>query len=405
VTGLWEKDILYINMKKLLYIFYIVQEWKSCNRSFLISELARYIPDADFVCVNRPADFVVAPLRHPYRLSEALHKEKRFHQLANNAYVMRPLFLLHDQFAGKYINQINGFLLRRQMEYAGVHLEQYERVIQWIYLPDFYHIARGVCKKSNIIFELFDEINLTPWDTMQKDSVGTEELVLNKSDLIFTLTDYIAQKRSGYKEKMTVIGNGVNYDLFSKAISFREKPQDMNDIHAPIIGLFGNIRNWIDFPLLRELVSARPDWSFVMVGSVEPDARAELDSMSAPNLHVLGGKRHEDLYKYLAFVDVGIIPYLQSEFIKASRPLKMFEYLAAGIPVVTVPVDHGHLKEIDGAVYIAKNTTEFIEKIERALNEGDRSTCQIIARKNSWNEVAIKILEACRLKWGIHYGI
>jgi glycosyltransferase involved in cell wall biosynthesis len=81
----------------------------------------------------------------------------------------------------------------------------------------------------------------------------------------------------------------------------------------------------------------------------------------------------------------------------------MFEYLAAGVPVVTVPVDYGNLEEVEGAIYIARSSTEFLEKVERALHSKDRSTCQLIARKNSWHEVALKILEACKMKWGIEY--
>jgi len=393
-----------VRMKKYLFIFYIIQEWESCNRRSLILEMAKRVPHADFVCVNRPADLFVSPLKRRNRLSDAMSKKKRYQKLTNNVYVIRPFFLLHEQIAGKLINQLNGYFLRKQLEHNSIAINQYDSVIQWIYLPSFYHVLRRVNNSSNIIYEVFDEISLTPWDTVHGKIVDDEQLVMAKSDLIFTLTEYIAQKRQMYLDKIKVIGNGVDYELFSKALTVEERPCDIRNLPHPIIGLIGNIRNWIDFRLLKDVCHAKPDWSFLIIGSVEPDAKQKLDAISETNLYILGKKPYEDLYKYYAFVDVGIIPYLQSEFIKASRPLKLLEFLAAGIPVVTVPVDYGNLTEKEGAIYIAKNSSEFVEKIERALSKRDQPACQSIAIRNTWCEVALKALDTCKLKWGIDYA-
>jgi glycosyltransferase involved in cell wall biosynthesis len=384
-----------------------MQEWDSCNRRPLILELAKHTPEADFVCINRPAELLIAPFKHPYRILETIDKEKRFVHAEQNVSIIRPFFLIHDQLANHIANQINGWLLRNQLKSQGIEFERYDRIIHWIYEALFYQIAKRVETNADLIFELYDEIDLTPWDGLQRKTIADEPPILKKSGLIFTLTDYIAQKRQKYAEKIRVIGNGVDYALFSKAASSEETPEDIKTISSPIIGLFGNIRNWIDFKMLGEIINSRPDWSFVVIGPVERDAKVKLDAIDAPNLHVLGKKKQEDLYKYLTHVNVGIIPYLQSEFIKESRPLKMLEYLAAGVPVVTVPVDYGKLIEIEGAVYIAKSSLEFINKIENALKIGKESKaiCQSIARENTWHNVALKVLDACKMKWGIEYEL
>jgi UDP-galactopyranose mutase len=394
-------------MKKYLFIFYLVQEWANCNRREMILEMAKALPEADFVCINRPADLIVSPLINRGRISGVLNRQKRVCAVAENVTLLRPIYLAHEQLARGWLSWSNMWLLEIQLAPWIKNRDRYERIFQWVYEPFFSPLTRFL-PNSHLIYELFDEIALTPWDSLEPLISKSEPVVLERADLILALTQRIADRRRKYSSKLVVIGNGLDFNLFSKAVMVQERPVELRGIPGPIIGISGNIRNWIDFNLLHQVMAARPDWSFVLVGPVEKNVIPKLKSLPQQNLYLLGKKQHEDLYKYMAYIDVGIIPYLQSEFIRCSRPLKMLEFLAAGVPVVTVPVDVGSLNEIEGAISFACTPAEFVEKIQTLIEAGkltNRETCQAFARQNSWDRIVLKVLNEFKNRWGISHAV
>jgi glycosyltransferase involved in cell wall biosynthesis len=150
--------------------------------------------------------------------------------------------------------------------------------------------------------------------------------------------------------------------------------------------MLGVIDFRLDADLIEYLAVHRPDWSFALVGLVKGDAPlARLRAL--PNVHILGFKPMEDLPGYLKGMDVCLIPYALNEYTHHVFPLKLYDYMAAGRPIVAS--DMAELRHEDGNGFvIARTGDEFLGQIERAVAEDglDRVAArQELARLHTWD--------------------
>ncbi|MFA0779671.1 MAG: hypothetical protein RJAPGHWK_001175, partial [Candidatus Fervidibacter sp.] len=140
---------------------------------------------------------------------------------------------------------------------------------------------------------------------------------------------------------------------------------DLQMIPTPRIGFVGVIAEWVDIKLLIKIASWRPRWSFVLVGPIKRSiALPDLP----PNIYLLGPKPYDMVPAYLQGIDVAIIPFERTEFItRYVNPIKLYEYLAAGKPVVTTPM--GDYDGLETFVHIAETPEAFASAIEVAMKE------------------------------------
>jgi glycosyltransferase involved in cell wall biosynthesis len=161
-------------------------------------------------------------------------------------------------------------------------------------------------------------------------------------------------------------------------------------------GFAGNfLAQKVDFELLEILASSRPEWTIVLIGPAHEDTAVKVNRISARgNVHWLGAVPYEELPRYVAGFDVAIIPYLSNEYTAGCFPLKTFEYLAAGKPVVASGVP-----ELDGMepyVALVRDADAFMVAVERALSEtssSDAVSRQKLAAENTWEARANRLLE------------
>jgi glycosyltransferase involved in cell wall biosynthesis len=192
-----------------------------------------------------------------------------------------------------------------------------------------------------------------------------------------------------------LVPNGADFAAFEKARhSAAPPPEDIAKLRRPIIGYSGHISLRLDLPLLAEITRRRPEWSLVLVGSVwEEGCQEELDALRAlPNIHFLGQKTPEQVPHYIYAFDVGLIPYRQGEEARNINPIKLYEYLAAGRPVVTIDIP-----ALDGfrhVVRIADSVATFVAQVEAALHEDDpdlKEERRRLAAENTWEQRVEKI--------------
>lgn len=152
------------------------------------------------------------------------------------------------------------------------------------------------------------------------------------------------------------------------------------------------IQDWVDVELLAAVADARPDWSIVLIGEAATDVEA---LRSRSNVHLLGRRAYAMLPRYAAAFDVGLIPFRVNELTRAVNPIKLREYLAAGLPVVSTP-----LPECEGYgewVRIARGAEDFVEACEGAMGEDSEARRENRVQAMKGEAWETKVEEVCSL--------
>ncbi|MGA7877617.1 MAG: glycosyltransferase, partial [Desulfoferrobacter sp.] len=241
-------------------------------------------------------------------------------------------------------------------------------------------------KKHTVVYEYIDHIHESIFGTIT-EVLRSGHQRLNP-DIVFAsasdLCDEMVQRFG--PEKVVYLPNGVDYDHFSVSREKTRIPQDIKGIIQtgnPIVGYFGALAKWLDYDLLNLLAKSRPKYELLIIGVDYDGSLQQLHSL--PNVHYLGQKPYKILPNYGAWFDVSIIPFQAGEIADTTSPIKLFEYMALGTPIVTT--DMKECKKYRSVLW-AKNSQEFIESVDRALElREDRLYLEILnedARANTW---------------------
>lgn len=240
------------------------------------------------------------------------------------------------------------------------------------YLP----IARSVASLGGqVVYDLIDE-----WGTSlgaEWYSPRTEQRIVDRSELLVaSAPDLVERLEEMSGRSALLLPNAVNLNLFNRALEF-EVPDDLPE-GDPIILYIGALwGEWFDWDLLGKIARSYPDAALTVIG----DYRGQ-SPFTAPNAHFLGLKPQVKLPAYLKHSDVTIIPWEISPITQATSPLKVFEYLAMGVPVVAPKINP--LLDLP-YVYLSENHDEFIENIERARScVMDEVVLDEFNKANSW---------------------
>jgi glycosyltransferase involved in cell wall biosynthesis len=210
-----------------------------------------------------------------------------------------------------------------------------------------------------------------------------ESEMLHRADLFVATAKNLLDSKSTRAERH-YLPHGVNYEHFSARSVVQERKR-------PTIGFMGLVSEWVDTELLTELARRRPEWSFEIVGDTTVDT-STLESLS--NVSFPGAVPYKDLPSATAAFDVGLIPFRVNSLTQSVNPLKLLEYLAMGIPVVSSPLPEAI--GLDPHVKVADSVESFSAAIETALSEDShtaRSQRLAIAQANSWKSRA-ELLES-----------
>ena len=237
------------------------------------------------------------------------------------------------------------------------------------------------------------------WVWMPRRLALEERNRLTKADIAIAVSEGLASrwKALGYAGRIVVVPNGVDVDAYHACTA----PGDSSavDLPRPIAGLIGHLSSRIDIELLTSIVNA--GCSLLLVGPVdgswEPERFAKL--IALPNVRWVGPVPFERLPAYLSAIDVGVTPYVDSPFNRASFPLKTLEYLAAGKPVVSTDLPAVKWLGTD-LVFVADRATFGAATLAAASQS--RMEALIIrrvafAKRNSWATRAADFADAIGL--------
>jgi glycosyltransferase involved in cell wall biosynthesis len=162
-----------------------------------------------------------------------------------------------------------------------------------------------------------------------------------------------------------------------------------------VIGYYGALARWFDYNLLKSVACLRPDLSFVLIGPYYDSTLKSSSLLELPNLFYLGVKPYAQIPAYLRCFDVAMIPFQLNDITHATSPLKLFEYMAGGKPVVVTPMRESLRYP---GVLSGKDPAEFAAQLDLALQLRNDSkyiaALDEVARQNTWDARARQLLQA-----------
>lgn len=291
----------------------------------------------------------------------------------NDLWVATPLVLPlpYNPVARALNRQIIRFTIAQLRKQLGIDTFQL-----WTFLPNTAPYI-GTLGEELSVYYCVDE-----WATFPGIDKGTldklERQLLERVDVTFTTSLALAEKKKVHCPATYLAPHGVDYAKFATALDANVAiPQDLAKLPGPKVGFFGTLRDFLDYELIAHVAKARPDWSIALIGQDLSAGTALIKGL--PNVHLLGRKKHDELPAYCKGFDVGLIPYRIDNDVKFINPLKLREYLSAGLPVVST--DMPEVQPYAHLCRIAKTGDEMVAAIERALEE--RSPDQRAARCES----------------------
>ncbi len=214
-----------------------------------------------------------------------------------------------------------------------------------------------------LVYDCMDE-----WENFQgigPSLADAERNLVRRADLLVVSAERLRQKWMPYGRPTVLARNGVDFEFYAS----RCGPNALlADRPHPIIGYFGAIAEWFDVDLVAHLARQRPMYTFVLLGGIfGVDVRPLTD---LPNVTLLGQQPYASMPQYLYHFDVCLIPFKLNATTQATDPVKLYEYLSAGKPVVSVAL--AELEPWKEHVYLAGSREEFLAQLDRAVAEDDR---------------------------------
>ncbi|OGY85933.1 MAG: hypothetical protein A2233_00355 [Candidatus Kerfeldbacteria bacterium RIFOXYA2_FULL_38_24] len=299
----------------------------------------------------------------------------------------------------------------RHLKKALKHLTLAPDITLWSYTPFFTDILDQF-PQAKIIFDAVDNWCHHPaYAAYQKKLTVCYELIKKKADIIFTVSESLVDF-FGKKDNVFYIPNGVDVEHFSHLTSTVHFAHELfNQKNSPsqkIIGYHGIIQFRLNLSIFGYLAEKHPDWHLVIIGpnkisgwefftrnkhwkNIQNETKNLAKKFS--NIHFLGGVPYESLPNYLKCFDVAIIPHRVDALTQSMNPLKIYEYLAVGKPIVASAVPGAD--QFQDLIKLAVSPEDFSQKIEKALSEDNEELKQRrinMARQHSWeNRIALML--------------
>ena len=300
-------------------------------------------------------------------------------EVETNLFVLSPLAI--PLYGSDWARTANRLLLRGQILRA-MHALRFERPISWSYLPASAPVS-GTLGEELVVYQCVDEFSAFS-DTNGRHIADLEQQLLKRADLVITSAELLRASKAKVNANTVLVRHGVDFSHFVKACDPATRvPEELARLPKPIIGFFGLVADWVDQEALAACARAFPQGSVVLLGKVAPDVDTSR-LRSLPNVHLLGRKRYEDLPAYCRGWDVAVLPFKLNELTLNSNPLKVREYLAAGLPCVAT--DLPEVRELGPLCKLAKTPEEYVAGVKACLEEGagpDRARAERIFHE-SW---------------------
>lgn len=366
-----------------LWIVFSSQEVATANHIDFWRAIANKEENADILIIDIFADMVISRIKNKsYRIKDHKNGMKK---LSSNLFVFRPMTFIRPELLPEKFKIGAMKKVVKQLENIVDDFEDREKNILYYdcRLTSALSIFEEKCKK---VYFIYDEVYLNA--SNGEEIKGLKEMdyrSCQNSNLILTMTDVIASRRSEFIGKMITLGNGAATNIKAEKTIKLQKS----------IGFIGNFRNWIDLELLKNLITSREDYMFCFAGPIEENMKDEFEKIlnNHKNTIYFGKISKMNVKSIYSMLDVVIVPYKANNHIRSTRPIKIVESVFNRTPVVTVPMD-GYKESM--FIKFARNEKEFLKEIDFFIEKEidfNNKEYQSFVMENSWDAKASMLIE------------
>jgi glycosyltransferase involved in cell wall biosynthesis len=334
----------------------------------------------------RRGEITLAALRSP-RLTQVNPRLHVFHQ---------PLYA---PLSGRVpLSTLTEALRVSALRHAMRHL-QMRRPILWLFRPEMADVP-GHYGERLLIYHIVDEYSgYADVDAPRAQEIRERERqLIARADLVLVTSRALFEDKRGINPNTHWVPNGVDYERFAAAAVARTDPVEMGSLPHPRLGYVGAINDKLDTTLLLKIAEVYPWATLVLVGPVRmtsPEQQHDIEALQArANVHFLGQMSAERVPGFMAACDVGLLPYRYNAWTQAIQPLKLYEYLACGLPVVTSDIPA--VRDEADVVHITADTYGFVQAVGEALASDSttfKAARQARAACNTWRQRVERISE------------
>jgi hypothetical protein len=292
-----------------------------------------------------------------------------------NIFVLNPLAI--PAYGKPSVREFNRHFLRWQVKRAMRKLN-YSRPINFVFNPPAAVIA-GELNEDKLIYYCVDE-HLAFTGVAARSLAEMEEQLCRKANMVVVTADKLYRSKAPFNSHTYLVRHGVDFTHFRRALDpTTTVPEDIAHLPRPVIGFHGLIADWVDVEMIEYVAQKFSSGSVVLVGKTTTDVSL---LERTPNVHLLGRKPYAELPNYCKGFDVALNPFRINELTLNSNPLKVREYLAAGLQVVSTPIPE---VEQMNCCRIAAGRDHFVREIEAALESpGPNAVLSELMREESW---------------------
>lgn len=336
------------------------------NRILWINAIANRAPTAskkDFSRIVRKLTAFAEPVR----------------EVEPNIFVLNPLAI--PSYGRAAVRAFNQRFLRLQVRKAMRRLG-FKRPVNMVFNPAAGLLA-GKLGETDVIYYCVDEY--TAFTGASKGLKEIEEDLFRCANIVVVSAERLLESKRGYNPRTVLIRHGTDWNHFRKALDSETKiPDDLAGLPKPIIGFHGLLADWVDYELIKKTAERFAQGSVALIGKIAVDAEQKVKILDGvKNVHFLGRRPYAELPGYCKGFDVAINPFVINDLTLAANPLKVREYLAAGL--TTVSTDIPEVRILDNC-RVAKDHEEFLDHVAAALKSGtSRNEISDSIKNESWD--------------------
>lgn len=379
------------------YVCFSAQDWWYHNRAHSDFQLMRRVAqDRTVLFVNSIGMRLPLPGRSPGAVRRIVRKARSMARRLQaplpgvpDFHVLTPILV--PFYGSRWGRAVNAWAVRVQVARAERRLGIDDPLVV-VTIPTAWEVVRHLPHRS-LVFNRSDKHSAFG-EVDQAYVSGLEQALLTGADhVLYVSRSLLAEEAPRTAERAHFLDHGVDLELFRPRTP-DEEPDDLRAVPRPRIGFFGGFDDYvIDFALLEKLAVEIPEAHLVLIGDATcPMGRLE----RLPNVHWLGYRPYEDIPRYGSGFDVGLMPWLDNEWILYSNPIKLKEYLALGLPVVST--DFPEARHYGEWVSIATSPDDFVARVRKALGDHDaeaRDRRRAVVAGDSWDRRSQELMALC----------